>query len=77
MRLINESTADLVILGGDLNDTPPNNSNDPLYLVYQTMKNAGESFIDDNAYATYGNSHNSYTYDDAPEILDYIFYKRY
>ena len=77
MRLIDQSKADLVILGGDLNDTPPKDSNNPLTLVYQTMKNAGESYINDEKYATYGNPHNSYTGNDDSIILDYIFYKRY
>ena len=46
-------------------------------LLYKTMKYAGSKYVNDENYATHGNPQNTYTGNDIPSKLDYIFYKRY
>jgi hypothetical protein len=71
------STADAVILGGDLNAPPIMEPGTPYYIIQHFMQNAcEESFCQLNPkFATYGNERNSFSYMHDPVTYDYIFHK--
>ena len=76
---INQSKADAIILGGDLNATPDMTHNAPYEIIQRTMKNSAAEVWQEwltPKFATYGNKKNSFSYADDPITYDYIFHKR-
>ena len=79
---INQSKADAIILGGDLNATPDMTHDAPYEIIQRTMKNSAaevwhksEEWLTPK-FATYGNEKNSFSYAYNPITYDYIFHKR-
>ena len=85
-RFLKNSTADVIILGGDFNTPPILKPGEPYNMIHQFMNNACEAFTWSRfhpfreclapKFATYGNQRNSFSYMYDPLIQDYIFYKR-
>ena len=79
---INQSKADAIILGGDLNATPDMTHDAPYEIIQRTMKNSAAEVWHNSQewltpkFATFGNKRNLFfnTYD--PITYDYIFHKR-
>ena len=75
---ISTSTADVVILGGDLN-TEPNTK----LLSYKNLANYLTNSADERSSqgwqvpATYGNPNNYFSKNKKPQIIDYIFYRSF
>ena len=82
VKLVKQSDADFVILGGDFNSDPVVNSHETtLKDINDVMVSAVEEFFKKlKAWlvpkeATYGNPKNSYSYTYQPVHYDYIFHK--
>ena len=79
---INQSKADAIILGGDLNAPPDMTHDAPYEIIQRTMKNSAAEVWHKSQewltakFATYGNKKNSFSYAYNPITYDYIFHKR-
>ena len=77
---VTKSDADVIILGGDLNNPPATNPGSPIQIVMSHgVLNVGEAVLGnsewlDPQYATFGNGRNTFSgHKNAPTILDYLF----
>ena len=78
MKSVEKSKADVIIVGGDLNAEPQDESI-KIIESYQ-MKDSKEDVLNatdltNDKYATYGNPKNKYTCNEEPVILDWVFYR--
>ncbi len=77
---VKKSTADAVIMGGDLNTTPDMTPGTPYEIIQGFMHNSAEEFFSNEwlqpKLATYANQRNAFSYQKEPtRTLDYIFHK--
>ena len=77
-----KSTADMVVVGGDLNATPDNDNSSVYQIVRRKMKNSAEDVYYknnrwlDTKFSTYGNQANTFTGGKyPPDTYDYIFWR--
>ena len=81
-KWISNSTADVVILGGDFNAAPEDDKNSVYQIVKRHMKNSAEEMYSKNnewiedTFATYGNPSNTFTGGKYhPKTYDFIFWR--
>jgi len=77
---VGQSTADVVILGGDFNTDPKDNETSYHNLKRAMTSSMEEFFLDIKEWlvpskATYGNPRNTYSYMYSPVLYDYIWHK--
>lgn len=82
MDKIKESTADIQILGGDINQHPGKGEDNPYQIILTHMRDSSEVVHNDTTqqgpeWMTYANDLNTYSGHGQypPEVLDYIFYR--
>lgn len=77
LSLINSSTSDFIILGGDFNISRVRKGEQTYHKIIEEMTDTmeAECWADPNL-ATYGNNRNTYSKQEEPVVYDYIFYRK-